>query len=122
MDKITRNKSLINRDEHSTKLVGLRRPTIKERVEGKCRCTTSEQVHNFSQLKPDDLALLIVLFQNLDKNLLEYDRLLRDIRRIGEFIADFNPRTSRLSSSNSQLIFVQKNRLKTLMNTLSTFF
>ena len=52
--------------------------------------STKNEIENFSQLKPDDLALLILLFQTLDKNIIEYDNILRDIRHISEYIAKFN--------------------------------
>ncbi|CAF4355443.1 unnamed protein product, partial [Adineta steineri] len=79
----------------------------------KPRCITNDEIHNFSQLKPDDLALLIILFQIVDKNIYEYDHILYDIRCIGEYIAEFNQKNL-ISASSSY----QQQRLTIIMDTL----
>lgn len=58
------------------------------------------EIENFSRLKPDDLAFLILLYQTLDKNIAEYDNLVRDIRQISEYIAKSNKK--RLSSYSNK--------------------
>ncbi|CAF1232145.1 unnamed protein product [Adineta steineri] len=113
MDQITRDKTSITENNYNTKLIGLQHPTIKERTITKPRCITIDEIHNFSQLKPDDLALLIILFQIVDKNIYEYDHILYDIRCIGEYIAEFNQKNL-ISASSSY----QQQRLTIIMDTL----
>jgi hypothetical protein len=116
MDQITRDKTSIAANNHHTTLVGLQRPTISERRITKSRCKNLDEIYNFSQLKPDDLAFLTILFQILDKNLSEYDNILHDIVHIGGYIAESNKKNFIF---NNQQLFLQQNRLKLMMNTLS---
>ncbi len=102
-------------NKHNTKLIGLQRPSINERKLTKSRCLNISEIENFSQLKPDDLSLLIILFQILDKNLSEYENLLHDIRHIGEYIAKSNEKNIVFNEQ----FFSQQQRLKIMMNTLS---
>jgi hypothetical protein len=113
IDQITRDDTPIIADNHNTKLIGLQRASINERKRCKSRCRNIDEIQNFSQLKPDDLSLLIILFQILDKNISEYDNILHDIRHIGEYIAQFNQKQFIFNSSNKQ------HRLQIMMNTLS---
>jgi hypothetical protein len=119
MDRITRDKTSIAANNHNTKLIGLQRPTINERRTTKSRCKNLDEIYNFSQLKPDDLALLTILYQILDKNLSEYDNILHDIRHIGGYIAELNKKNFFFNSFNNPQLFLQQNRLKIMMNTLS---
>ncbi|CAF2353044.1 unnamed protein product [Rotaria sp. Silwood2] len=98
IDQITRNKSSATSQHYNTKLLGLQRPSINENKISMSRCTNVDEIQNFSQLKPDDLALLIILFQTLDKNIIEYDNILRDIRHIGEYISKSNKKKTSFSA------------------------
>lgn len=49
-----------------------------------------DEIHNFSKLTPDDLVLLILLFQTLDKNINEYNNILRDIRHVYGSVTESN--------------------------------
>ncbi|CAF3419509.1 unnamed protein product [Rotaria socialis] len=98
IDRRTRDISSKSIKHHTTKLLGLKRPSINEKKIPKSRCNTMDEIDNFSRLKPDDLALLILLFQTLDKNVNEYDNILRDIRHVAEFISKFNRKKTSISS------------------------
>lgn len=113
MDRVTRDKTSIINDNQHPQLIGLQRPSISERKLTQSRCKRNSEIENFSQLKADDLALLTILFQVLEKNITEYDNILRDVRHIGEYIAKFNKKTFIFKESNNQ-----QNQL---MNALSIF-
>ncbi|CAF0979926.1 unnamed protein product [Rotaria sordida] len=98
IDQITRDKTSTTSKYYNTKLLGLQRPSINENKISTSRCTNVDEIQNFSQLKPDDLALLIILFQTLDKNIIEYDNILRDIRHISEYISKFNKKKTLFSA------------------------
>ncbi|CAF2422802.1 unnamed protein product [Rotaria sp. Silwood2] len=98
IDQITRDKTSTNSKHHNIKLLGLQRPSINEKKISKSRCINIDEIQNFSKLKPDDLALLIILFQTLDKNIIEYDNILRDIRHIGEDISKSNKKKNSFSA------------------------
>ena len=98
IDQRTRDKTSKSIKHHTTKLLGLKPPSINENKVAKSRCNTMDEIQNFSRLKPDDLALLILLFQTLDKNINEYDNILRDIRHIAEFISKFNKKKTPIAS------------------------
>ncbi|CAF1508712.1 unnamed protein product, partial [Rotaria sordida] len=97
IDQITRDKTSTTSKYYNTKLLRLQRPSINENKISTSRCTNVDEIQNFSQLKPDDLALLIILFQTLDKNIIEYDNILRDIRHISEYISKFNKKKTLFS-------------------------
>jgi hypothetical protein len=114
MDKITRDKTSIINHYQNTKLLGLRHPSLSERKLTKSRCRNKTEIENFSNLKPDDLALLTILFQNLEKNIFEYENILHDIRHIGKYITELNKKPFLFNSLNNQ-----QDRLTTMINTLS---
>jgi hypothetical protein len=119
INKITHDKTSITINNHNTKLIGLQRPSINERKSTKSRCFNIQEIENFSQLKSDDLALLIIFFQILDKNISEYENILHDIHHIGEYIAKLNEKNFVLNSLNNEQLYLQHQRLKIMINTLS---
>ena len=90
IDQRTRDKNSITRKHHHTKLVGLQYPSRTEKQSIPSRCSNSDDIQNFSQLKVDDLALLILLFQLLDENITEHGNILRDIGHLSESISKLN--------------------------------
>lgn len=112
INQITHDKT----SNQNTKLIGLQGPTINERQTTKSRCLNRMEIENFSHLKPDDLAFLIIIFQIFDKNLSEHENILYDIRSIGEYIAELNEKKF---VSNNEQSSVQQQRLKLMINTLS---
>lgn len=113
IDRITRNQNRNNLKEHNTRLVGLDRPKLSKELSKVSRCQTSDEIENFSRLRSDDLVFFIVLFQNFEKNLHEFDHLLHDIRRIGQSLNQID-----LLSPNRQQLYLQKRRLDKMIKTL----
>lgn len=115
----------INHDQKSTadqtKLLGLQRPIMDERKVTKARCSTIDEVKNFSRLIPDDLVFLIILFRIIDENIEEFENILYDIHQIGESIAKINEKNFIFNSLNNEQLFLQQQRLKIMINTLSNF-
>jgi len=119
MNQITQDKTSLINNNHNTKLIGLQRPLINERKMTKSRCLNSYEIENFSHLKSDDLSLLIIIFQILEKNIFEFENILHDIRYIGEYIAESNEKNFVFNSLNNEQLFLQQQRLKIMINTLS---
>lgn len=103
------------------KLVGLQRPIMAERKVIKGRCSSVDEVKNFSRLIPDDLVFLIILFRLIDQNIVEFENILYDIHQTGVSIAKINEKNFIFNSLNNEQLFLQQQRLKILINTLSKF-
>ncbi|CAF1024838.1 unnamed protein product [Rotaria sp. Silwood1] len=99
IDQIKRDKTSTTSKHHNMKLLRLQSPSIKDKKRSKSRCSNIDEIQNFSQLKPDDLALLIILFQTLDKNINEHDNILRDVRHIGEYISKSNKKKTSFTTN-----------------------
>lgn len=107
---------LSNTTSHDTKLIRFQSASINERQKTESRCFNRIEIENFSHLKPDDLPFLIILYQIFEKNLLEFDNLLHDLRYIGESIAELNEKTFLVNNEQS---YLQQQRFKLMINTLS---
>lgn len=101
-------------------MLGIQRPTLDERKISKARCSLNDEIDNFSRLIPDDLAFLIILFRIIDQNIDEFQNILYDIHQIGQSIAKINEKNFIFNSLNNEQLFLQQQRLKIMLNTLST--
>ena len=119
LNQLTHDKASIHTDNHQTKLSGLQRPIINERKQTKSRCLNVYELENFSRLKSDDLALLIILFRIFDQNISEFENILHDIHHIGDSIGKLNEKNFILNSLNNEQLFLHQQRLKIMINTLS---
>ena len=119
MDQITRDKTSKTHLHQRTRLMGLKRPSIHHQATlGHSRYRTVDERTNASRLKPDDLVLLIVLFQILDKNIAEYGHVLRDLRRIAQSITKLNRSNDAYSSVSNQEMILQQDRLNSVIDVL----
>ena len=78
-------------------------------------------MNNFSRLIPDDLVFLIILFRIIDQNIDEFQNVLYDIHHMGQSIAKINEKNFIFNSLNNEQLFLQQQRLRIMLNTLSTF-
>ena len=119
MDRITRDKTFKTHQHQRTRLMGLLRPSLHQTSLGHSRYRTIDERINASRLKPDDLVLLIVLFQILDKNIAEYAHVLKDLRHLMQSITKLNRSSDDASSSvSSQDVILQQDRLHNMIDVL----
>ena len=113
------NQATLNQHTETMKLIGLKRIGNNERPSCQARCFYQDEYENFSRLKVDDLSLLIILYQIFEKNLQEFENILRDLHQIGNHIAKLNEKNFVFNLVHNEQLFVEYQRLKLMMNALS---
>ncbi|CAF1233515.1 unnamed protein product, partial [Didymodactylos carnosus] len=105
--------------QKTNNLIELQSTNYQHRSIVAARCNPFDESLNFSKLKPDDLSLLCILFQSINSNLNEYDNILEDIKRIGEYIAKYNKKKLIIDPLQDNQILLQRRRLETIISTLA---
>jgi hypothetical protein len=92
IDQINRERNMKSDSLPSERLLTVQCPKNRDQNGTHFRCDTVEEIENLRLLTADDLALLILLFQQLQRNMTEYDRLMDDLQYIVQSVELMNMR------------------------------
>lgn len=117
IEQITRDTTQTNTSHQQTRLIGVQRPLLHDQPATPYRCKTTQEIVNFARLQPDDLPFFLLVFQNLEKNIHEYNHICQDLRRIAESIGKLNRKLFFFHSVDDQ-----QHQLDQMIATLSECF